>query len=100
MLEDAPLAIVVCGDTEVSERYWVEDTCVATQNILLAATALGLGGVWISLYPKKKHQRTVRDLLDIPEQIGVLCMVALGHPSEAKKKKAKYDPKRVHQEEW
>ena len=100
MLEEAPLAIVVCGDTKVSERYWVEDTCVATQNILLAATALGLGGVWISLYPKKKHQRVVRDLLDIPEQIGVLCMVALGHPSETKKKKAKYNPKRIHQEEW
>jgi nitroreductase len=100
MLEDAPLAIVVCGDTKVSERHWVEDTCVATQNVLLAATALGLGGVWISLYPKKKHQRTVQDLLDIPDHIGVLCILALGHPAEQKKAKAKYNPERVHQEEW
>ncbi|MGD8599576.1 MAG: nitroreductase family protein, partial [Anaerolineae bacterium] len=75
MLERAPLAIVVCGDTEVSKKYWVEDGCAATQNLLLAATALGLGGVWISLYPKKKHQRTVRDLLDIPDHIGVLCVL-------------------------
>ena len=99
-LEDAPLAIVVCGDTEISERYWVEDTCVATQNVLLAATALGMGGVWISLYPKKKHQRYVRDLLDIPEHIGVLCILALGRPAEKKTAKAKYNSKRVHQEEW
>jgi nitroreductase len=100
MLHDAPLAIVVCGDTEISERYWVEDTCVATQNILLAATALGMGGVWISLYPKKKHQRYVRDLLDIPEHIGVLCILAIGHPAKKKTAKTEYNSGRVHQEEW
>jgi nitroreductase len=71
MLEKAPLAVVVCGDREASERHWVEDTCVATQNLLLASTALGLGGVWISLYPKRKHQKYVSELLDIPEHMGV-----------------------------
>jgi nitroreductase len=100
MLERAPLAIVVCGDTEVSKKYWVEDGCAATQNLLLAATALGLGGVWISLYPKKKHQRTVRDLLDIPDHIGVLCVLALGYPAEKKEARTKYDPELVHHGEW
>jgi len=100
MLDKAPLAIVVCGDQEVSERHWVEDTCVATQNLLLAATALGLGGVWISLYPKKKHQKSVRDLLDIPEHVGILCVLALGNPAEKRKVRTKYDPECVHQEEW
>src|SRR5512137_28531 len=74
-LEQASVAIIVCGDEEVSERHWVEDTCVATQNLLLAATALGLGGVWISLYPKSKHQEYVRELLNIPKHVGVLCAV-------------------------
>jgi nitroreductase len=100
MLEQAPLAIVVCGDQEVSERHWVEDTCTATQNLLLAATAVGLGGVWISLYPKKKHQKYVRELLDIPEHIGVLCVIALGHSAEKKKARSQYNPKRVHHDEW
>ncbi len=100
MLEKVPLAVIVCGDQEASERHWVEDACVATQNLLLAATALGLGGVWISLYPKKKHQKYVRELLDIPDHIGVLCALALGHPAEKKKVETQYDPKRVHQEEW
>lgn len=100
MLEKAPLAVVVCGDQEISERHWVEDTCVATQNLLLAATALGLGGVWISLYPKKKHQKYVRDLLDIPVHVGVLCILAVGQPAEQKKAGTKYNPDRVHQEEW
>lgn len=100
MLEKAPLAIIVCGDQEVSERHWVEDTCVATQNLLLAATALGLGGVWISLYPKKKHQKYVRELLDIPDHVGVLCAVALGRPAEKKQARTQYQAGRVHQEEW
>jgi nitroreductase len=100
MLEQAPVAIVVCGDQEVSERHWVEDTCTATQNLLLAATALGLGGVWISLYPKKKYQKYVRDILDIPDHVGVLCIVALGHAAEKKKARTQYNPKRVHHDEW
>lgn len=100
MLGKAPLGIVVCGDQEVSSKHWVEDTCAATQNILLAATALGLGGVWVSIYPKNKHQRTVRDLLDIPDHIGVLCVLAIGHPAEKKKARTQYDPQRVHEEEW
>lgn len=100
MLEKAPLAIVVCGDQDISSKHWVEDTCAATQNILLAATALGLGGVWVSIYPKKKYQKAVRELLDIPDHIGVLCMLAIGHPAEKKKARTQYDEERVHQEEW
>jgi nitroreductase len=100
MLKEAPVAIAVCGDQEVSERHWVEDACAATQNLLLAATALGLGGVWISLYPKKKHQRYVRELLDIPEHVGVLCLVAIGRPAEEKKTRTQYDADRVHHDQW
>ena len=100
MLEKAPLAVIVCGDQEISEKYWVEDGCVATQNLLLAAKALGLGGVWISLYPKKKHQNAVRELLDIPDHVGVLCILALGTPAKEKQQEAKFDSERVHQEEW
>jgi nitroreductase len=100
MLEKAPLGVVVCGDQEVSERHWVEDTCAATQNLLLAATALGLGGVWINVYPKRKYQKYVRELLDIPDYVGVLCLVAVGHPAEEEKPRTQYDPKWVHHDQW
>jgi nitroreductase len=100
MLEKAPLAIVICGDQKISERYWVEDGCVATQNLLLAAKGLGLGGVWISLYPKKKAQHAVQELLDIPEHVGVLCILALGTPADKEQIDTKFDPERIHHEEW
>lgn len=100
MLKEAPLAILVCGDQKTSERHWVQDTCAATQNLLLAASALDLGGVWISLYPKRKYQKAVRELLDIPDHVGVLCAVAIGRPAEKTKVRTHYDVDRVHQEEW
>lgn len=100
MLAQAQLAIVVCGDQKVSEKYWVEDGCVATQNLLLAARALGLGGVWISIYPKKKHQNAVREMLDIPDRMGVLCVLAMGTPAKREHIGTKYDLERVHHDEW
>jgi nitroreductase len=100
MLKKAPIGIVVCGDREISKRHWVEDAGAATQNLLLAATALGLGSAWIGLYPNKKRQKNVRELLDIPDRMGVLCVVAVGHPAKNKKSRTRFDPKRVHQESW
>lgn len=100
MLAQSQLAVVVCGDQKVSGKYWVEDCCVATQNLLLAAKALGLSGVWISIYPKKKHQNAVRELLDIPNRMGVLCILAIGTPAKREQISIEFDPKMVHQEEW
>jgi nitroreductase len=100
MLARAQVAIVVCGDQKVSDKYWVEDGCVATQNLLLAAKALGLGGVWISIYPKKKHQKAVRETLDIPDRMGVLCILAIGMPAKKEQIGTKFDSERVHHEMW
>jgi nitroreductase len=100
MLAKAPLAVVVCGDSEASERHWVEDTCAATQNLLLAVTTLGLGGVWISVYPNKKRMKCVSQVLDIPDDMEVLCLVAVGHPAEEEHATTQYDPKRVHYDKW
>jgi nitroreductase len=100
MLQKAPLAIVVCGNTDTSKRHWVEDTSAATENLLLAATALGLGAVWIGIHPSKKRQKFVRKVLAIPKRFGVLCVVAIGHPAEQKEPRTQYNPRRVHYERW
>ena len=93
----APVVIVVCGREDVS-RHWVEDCSAATQNLLLATTALGLGAVWVAVYPEPEREDRVRRLLRIPEQIRVLCIVPLGHPAEAHPPRTQYDPERVHQD--
>ena len=62
--KDAPLAIVVCGDmTKAIEgagrEFWVQDCAAATENILLAAHAMGLGAVWTGAYPLEERSAEI-----------------------------------------
>jgi nitroreductase len=95
MAADAPVVFVVCGD-EQSSAHWVEDTSAATENLLLAAAALDLGGVWVAVYPDQAREQYAREALGIPAELRVLCLVPVGHPAESKPSHTKYDPARVH----
>ena len=99
MIAGAPLAFVVCGETNRS-AYWVQDASAATENLLLAATALGLGAVWIGIHPDGGREAHVREALGIPEEIGVLCLVAVGRPTEHKPPRDNYDEDRIHHDRW
>ena len=79
MLTNAPLAIVVCGDTTRSS-YWYLDCSAATQNVLLAAEALGLGAVWTAAYPYEDRIDVVRQNTGLPENIVPLCVIPIGYP--------------------
>jgi len=100
MLFDAPLCIAVCGDSSVSGRYWVQDCCAATENLLLAVTALGLGGVWLGVFPLEERVAVVRQVLDIPEPFIPLNLLYIGHPAEEKPARTQYDETRVHRDRW
>jgi nitroreductase len=102
MLTTAPLSIIVCGDLdrEKSKGYWVQDCSAATQNILLAAHALGLGAVWLGVYPRDQRVNDVRKVLGIPENVTPLCAIAIGYPAEQKERADRYDAGRVHNNKW
>jgi nitroreductase len=100
MQAEAALSIAVCADPTLSPRYWVQDCSAATENLLLAATALGLGGVWLGVYPNQDRVARVKEVLGIPEGIEVLCLVAIGHPAEKKPPRTQYNPQRVHRDRW
>jgi nitroreductase len=100
MLMEAPLAIIVLGDPEISDRYWVQDCSAAAENVLLAATMLGLGGVWLGCHPNPDRVGPVRELLAIPEGIEPLAVLSLGHPDEEKEPRTQYEETRVHREGW
>ncbi|MGC8873660.1 MAG: nitroreductase family protein [Chloroflexia bacterium] len=99
MCAKAGAVFVVCGYPERS-RHWVEDCSAATENLLLAATSLGLGAVWVAVYPDEQAERFVRGELGIPSEVRVLCLVPVGYPAEEKPPHTKYDPARVHYERW
>lgn len=105
MAEHAPLAIVVCGDMDNTypadgRDYWVEDTSAATENLLLAAHALGLGAVWCGIYPLQERVAYLKDLLSLPENIVPLNVVPVGYPAENPKPKDKWKPENIHYEKW
>ena len=99
MLGHAPLAIAVCGDPAISD-WWVQDCTAATENILVAASGLGLGAVWLGCHGNPEREQATREVLGIPEQIGVLSLLSIGHPGEEKEPRTQYDAARVHADSW
>ena len=100
MLAEAPLAIIVCGDTTVSPNYWQQDCAAATENILLAARAMELGTVWMGVAPNAARTASVSALFGLPETVTPMCVIAVGHPAEQKGRVDRYDAGKVHKNAW
>jgi len=102
MLKVAPVAILVCGDVnlEKHEGYWIQDCSAATENLLLAAHAEGLGAVWLGVYPRADRVAGMRELLGLPEHILPLALIALGQPGEEKGPAERFDASRIHHDRW
>ncbi len=98
MLKEAPLCIAVCG--ERNNKFWEQDCAAATENLLLAATALGLGAVWLGIHPNPEPVATVAQLLRVPDTHLPLCLISIGHAAEEKSPSERYDLAKVHREQW
>jgi nitroreductase len=102
---NAPAAIVVCGNEKISNNsasrfYWVQDCAAATENILIAATGLGLGAVWIGVYPLPSVIKPVSRIMNLPEDVIPLCVVYIGYPAEDKPARTQYDERRVYWQQY
>ena len=100
MWHESPLVIVVCGNMEkamegVGQAFWVQDCSAATENILLAAHALGLGAVWTGCYPIEERVANISQVLGLPEHIVPLCAIVMGFPNESPQPKDKWKPENV-----
>lgn len=95
------LAIVMCGDMSLAadgqnRDYWIQDLSAATENVLLAAQAVGVGAVWCGIYPIQQRVDAIRELLNLPSDWIPLDIVALGYPSAPTTPKEKWNPQKVH----
>jgi len=102
-LKAAPLAVAVCVDMDLLQHpdFWVQDCSAATQNLLLAAHAQGLGAVWLGVYPVEERVAGVKQVLGLPGQVVPLCIVALGYPAAKPEPPARrYDATRLHYNRW
>jgi nitroreductase len=102
---NAPLAIVVCGNMKlafkgIEQSLWVQDCSAAIENMLIAATGIGLGSVWIGIYPTESKIKPIKRLLNIPKYVTPLGMVYFGYPAEEKEPRTRYNEKRVYWQEY
>ena len=105
MVKQAPLAIVVCGcldktleDTE--QEFWIQDCSAATENILLMAHGLGLGGVWTALYPLKERYEGMQQLLHLPKTMIPLNTLIIGYPKNQVEAKDKWKEENISYNKW
>jgi nitroreductase len=103
-IKRASVAIMVCGNQDKEkfkgQGYWQLDGSVASENILIAANAMGLGAVWTAIYPYPDRIAAVEKLLNLPAQVIPLNIIPIGYPAEQKAKENRFDPSRLHQNRW
>ncbi|MBE6316546.1 MAG: nitroreductase family protein [Bacteroidales bacterium] len=101
---NAPLLIAMCGDTDKTTMpdgkmklpdFWVQDVSAATENLLLAAHALGLGAVWTAVYPAMERVAEVANVLNCPQNIVPVAVVRVGYPDEAPEPKNKFKEENI-----
>lgn len=95
----APCAITVCGNTHLcrnTKSMWVQDCSAAMENVLLAATAIGLGSVWIGVYGVEPFVKKVAKVLNLPEHVLPLGIAYVGYPDEEKEPRTQYNERRVY----
>lgn len=102
MLKEASVAISISGDPTAGalKGRWLLDCAAATENILIAANALGLGACWVGIYPVEERMALLRELTGMPDHLMPVSMVALGYPAEQKDPSARFKEERIHREKW
>ena len=99
------VAIIPCGDLSKAipgemADFWINDVSAATENLLLAAHAMGLGAVWTGLHPDMNRAKMVQNMLGLPEHIIPLCIIPVGVPVEQPEVKDKFKPENIHYNAW
>lgn len=99
-IKKTPLFIFVCADTTrmaegQGRELWVQDLSAVSENILLAAHALGLGACWTTIYPIQKKVLGISRTLKLPANLIPLNGIIIGYPDEPLQPKDKWDEKKI-----
>ena len=103
-LSQAAAAIAVSGDLQRAHEgqlsYLLQDCSAAAENILIAASLLGLGSCWLGVHPSEDRIQMVRQELHLPAGIVPVCILALGWPAQRADARTRYRDNAVHFEHW
>lgn len=94
---DCGIFIVRDLDRQTNDGYGITDCSAATQNLLLAAHAEGLGTCWIGTYPRKPRIEYLKEKFKLPDHLEVFSTVAVGWPGQSPKQPERFDESKI---EW
>jgi len=102
MLAESTFMVLVCGDVskEIYPGFWPQDCACAAQNMQLAAHDIGIGCVWIAVYPLEERVELCRKALEIPHAIIPFALLAMGVPNEVVAPEYRYNEERLHHNRW
>lgn len=105
MAKQASIAVIMCGDVTATfdgegQGYWIQDVSAASENLLLAAHAMGLGAVWCGIYPMTERVQQFSKMLDLPKNIIPMACICIGYPSGETTPKDKWKPEYIHYNSW
>ena len=102
MLKNAPIAILVMANTNgyrsSHKEFFIQDCAICSENILLAAEAQGLGGVYLGLYPKQQVIQKMREIYSIPDHIIPFSLLSIGFPERRMKPHTAFPMDKVHRD--
>lgn len=102
-LLEANAAVTVCGNRsklKFPQEYWIEDCSAAAQNFMLQAAELGVGTVWLAVYPCEDRVESISQVLELPASVVPLCIIPMGYPNETRTVEERFRPEKIHGEKW
>lgn len=102
MAKGAPAGVLVCYNKEydVAEGFWPQDLGAATQNLLLALHAEGLGAVWTGVYPREDRMNGFIKAFNLPENVIPYAFIIIGYPEKEQGETDRFKKERVHYNKW
>ncbi len=102
MVPESALTILVCAEPKASKfgDYFPQDCSAAVENILLTAHSLGLGAVWVGMYPRQERMQAIQKMIKLPEGIIPFALIPIGFPAEEVPPTDRYQADRVHHDQW
>ena len=100
--KEAPLAFLLCCDTSAVPQtiFWPQDCAAATQNIMLAARAMGLGSLWCGIHPQEDREQAFIAAFSLPGMVRPVSLIIVGHPLQDFFDEERWDPKLVFLNTW
>ena len=106
IMEGSAMSILICADLSRSfskaPEYWVINGSIAGENMILAAADLGIGSVWLGIWPQQDKVDIQKNYFNLPDDVVPHSIIAFGYPDEDKSgiPHKDYEEDRVHRNGW